>query len=260
VVIPVHDDNPVRRTPIITYLLIALNFAVFIAEPVDHGVGSGTTSVAAVCRQSDYFDKYAAVPRELTSNQQLPAHRTLVRTDRGVFACPVHHHTKVPVLSVLTAMFLHGGWLHLLGNMLFLFVFGNNIEDRLGRVAYLAFYVFCGYVAAYAFALRSPHSVEPLIGASGAIAGVLGAYFVLYPRARVTSLVPFLLFLPLRLPAWLVLGFWFLLQWIYSSGAAVTQGADVAYLAHVAGFLAGAAIVLVFGLRARNPGGHRYGG
>jgi len=260
VVIPVHDENPVRRTPIVTYVLIAINFAVFFAEPIDHGLGSGATSVAAVCRQSDYFDQYAAVPKELTTNHQLPTHRTLVRTDRAVFACPVHHHTKVPLLSVLTAMFLHGGWLHLLGNMLFLYVFGNNVEDRLGRFAYVLFYLVCGYVAAYAFALSTPHSTEPLIGASGAIAGVLGAYIVLYPRARVTSLVPFLLFLPVRLPAWVVLGFWFVLQWIYSSGAAVSQGANVAYLAHVAGFLTGAAIVLVFGLRARNPAPPRYGG
>jgi membrane associated rhomboid family serine protease len=258
VVIPVHDENPVRRTPIITYLLIALNFAVFLAEPIDHGFHSGGTSVAAICRQSAFFDRYAAVPRELTTNNELPTHQTLVRTDRAVFACPVHHYHKSAVLSVLTAMFLHGGWLHLLGNMLFLYVFGNNIEDRLGRLAYLAFYVFCGYVAAYVFAFGFPNSTEPLIGASGAIAGVLGAYFVLYPTARVTTLVPFLLFLPLRLPAWLVLGFWFLLQWIYSTGASVSQGANVAYLAHVAGFLAGAAVVLVLGLRARNPAVPRY--
>jgi membrane associated rhomboid family serine protease len=135
--------------------------------------------------------------------------------------------------------------------MLFLWVFGNNVEDRLGRIRYLLFYLVCGYAAAYAFALVSPDSTTPLIGASGAIAGVLGAYLVLYPRARVWSLVPFLLFIPLRLPAWLVLGLWFLLQWAYSAGFAVSQAGDVAYLAHVAGFLLGALLALP--LRARPP-------
>jgi membrane associated rhomboid family serine protease len=260
VVIPIHDDNPVRRRPIVTYILIALNLAVFIAEPIDHSFGTGKETVAAVCRQASYFDQYAAVPKELTTNTALAPHQNFVLTDRATIGCPVHHYRKNPILSVLTAMFLHGGWLHLLGNMLFLFVFGNNVEDRLGRLKFLAFYLFCGYVAAYGFALSTPDSTQPLIGASGAIAGVLGAYIVLFPRARVTSVVPFLLFLPLRLPAWLVLGFWFLLQWAYSAGGALASGADVAYLAHVAGFLAGAILVFIFRLRARNPDPPRYAG
>jgi membrane associated rhomboid family serine protease len=157
-------------------------------------------------------------------------------------------------------MFLHGGLLHLLGNMLFLWVFGNNVEDRLGRIRYLLFYLICGYAAAYGFAIANANSTVPLIGASGAIAGVLGAYFVLFPNAKVTSLVPFLLFLPLRLPAWFVLGFWFVLQWIYSSGSAVASGAGVAYLAHVVGFVLGAAITLVLGLRRRDPPRRSRGG
>jgi membrane associated rhomboid family serine protease len=172
----------------------------------------------------------------------------------------VHHYTKNAALSVLTAMFLHGGWLHLLGNMLFLFVFGNNVEDRLGRLKFLGFYVLCGYAAAYGFAFSQAHSTQPLIGASGAIAGVLGAYLVLFPRARVTTVVPFLLFFPFRLPAWVVLGFWFLLQWAYSSGGTLAQGSDVAYLAHVVGFAVGAFLVLIFGMRARNPKTPRYAG
>ena len=125
-------------------------------------------------------------------------------------------------LSVFTAMFLHGSWLHLLGNMLFLYIFGNNIEDRLGHVRFTLFYLVCGYAAAYGYALVNESSGDPLIGASGAIAGVLGAYLVLYPKARVWVLVPFLIFLPLRLPAWLVLGFWFVLQAVYSSGGGVS--------------------------------------
>jgi membrane associated rhomboid family serine protease len=144
-------------------------------------------------------------------------------------------------------MFLHAGWLHLLGNMLFLVVFGNNIEDRFRKIPYLLFYLFCGYVAAYGYAFAYRTSVEPLIGASGAIAGVLGAYLVLYPRAKVWSLLPFLFFIPVRIPAWLVLGSWFVLQWVYSAGYAASGAGSVAYLAHIFGFLAG----LVIGLLVR---------
>jgi membrane associated rhomboid family serine protease len=160
----------------------------------------------------------------------------------------------VPFLSVLSAMFLHGGLLHLLGNMLFLFVFGNNVEDRLGRVRYLLFYLACGYAATYGFALANPTSQETLVGASGAIAGVLGAYLVLFPRARVTSLIPFLFFIPIWLPAWVVLGSWFVLQWLYFQGAGTAQGAGVAYLAHVVGFVVGVVLVFVLGgMRVRRP-------
>jgi len=144
--------------------------------------------------------------------------------------------------------------LHLAGNMLFLFVFGNNVEDRLGPVRYLIFYLVCGYLATYGFALADPGSTETLVGASGAIAGVLGAYLVLFPHARVTSLVPFLFFIPVWLPAWVVLGSWFVLQWLYFQGAGMGQGAGVAYLAHVVGFAAGVILILLFGgRRARRP-------
>ena len=148
-----------------------------------------------------------------------------VATPRGpacVVAQPPYH--KSPVLSVLTAMFVHAGWLHLLGNMLFLAIFGNNVEDRFRKLPYLIFYLACGYVAAYGFAFVHPSSAAPLVGASGAIAGVLGAYLALYPRARVWSLVPFLFFIPLRIPAWIVLGLWFVLQWAYSLGDTAGAG------------------------------------
>jgi membrane associated rhomboid family serine protease len=160
-------------------------------------------------------------------------------------------YDKSPELSVLTAMFLHGSWLHLLGNMLFLWIFGNNIEDRMGHIRFALFYVVCGYAAAYVFALANSDSGDPLIGASGAIAGVLGAYLVLYPKARVWVLVPFLIFLPLRLQAWIVLGFWFVLQAVYSAGEGVTQAGTVAYLAHVAGFVAG--MLIAWPLRPGTP-------
>ncbi len=253
-VIPVHDVNPVRRTPWVTYLLIAANVLVFLLTPLATDTGVGSTSVAQLCRQEAFLDRYAAIPRELTDNQQLPVvpNGEVGTSDRGtgcVVTRPAYH--KVPALSVLYAMFLHGGWLHLLGNMLFLWVFGNNIEDRFGRFKFLFFYLLCGYVAAYGFALASRDSAVPMIGASGAVAGVLGAYLVLYPRARVWSLVPILFFIPLRLPAWLVLGLWFVIQWVYSAGYAVSQAGSVAYLAHVFGFAFG--VIAAIPMLRRKP-------
>jgi membrane associated rhomboid family serine protease len=246
VVIPIHDDNPVRRTPVVTYLLIALNFLVFLSEPVVSHIGVGSQSAQAVCTQQAYFDKWAAIPKELTRDQPLPPHRYVLQTNKGRFLCPViDESTKKPYLSVLYSMFLHGGWLHLLGNMLFLWVFGNNVEDMFGRLKFLLFYLLCGYVAAYGFAFGYATETTTLVGASGAIAGVLGAYLVTFPRARVTSLIPIaIILIPVRLPAWLVLGGWFLLQWLYSSGTGVASGAGVAYLAHVFGFVMGVLVAL----------------
>jgi membrane associated rhomboid family serine protease len=256
VVIPVHDINPVRRTPWVTYALIALNVLVFLLTPASRTTDMRASQLAQLCRQEAFYDRYAAVPQELVHNRTLaevPTGETEVGpAGPGCVVAPPTYH-KIPALSVLYSMFLHGGWLHLLGNMLFLWVFGNNVEDRLGRLRFLLFYLVCGYAAAYAFALVNAGSAEPLIGASGAVAGVLGAYLVLYPRARVWSLVPFLLFIPLRLPAWLVLGLWFLLQWAYSAGFAVSQAGSVAYLAHVAGFLLGALLALPLRGRPARP-------
>lgn len=246
-VLPVHDVNPTRRTPVVTYLLIAINVVAFLLSPAATHVLGGD-SVAQQCRQVAFFDRYAAEPTEVLSNQQQPSAATgqaVTEGDRvGCLAQTPPPFSKSPFLSVLTAMFLHGGWLHLLGNMLFLFVFGNNVEDRLGRLRYLAFYVGCGYVATYGFSLFDPGSTSPLIGASGAIAGVLGAYLVLFPRAKVWSLLTFFFFLPVRLPAWLVLGSWFLLQYVYFRGAGLADGSGVAYGAHVVGFVVGALLVI----------------
>jgi membrane associated rhomboid family serine protease len=249
-VIPVHDINPLRRTPWVTYGLIAINVVVLLLTP---GMVPGSLSQAAtICRQQAFDDQYGAIPRELVHNRPLTHVVTgqEVTTAQGpacVVARPGYH--KIPVLSVLTAMFVHAGWLHLLGNMLFLLIFGNNVEDRLRKGPYLIFYLVCGYIAAYGFALVHPGSDGPLVGASGAIAGVLGAYLALFPRARVWSLVPFLFFIPLRIPAWLVLGGWFLLQWAYAVGGVAGTG-GVAYVAHVFGFLAG----LLIGLAVRAAG------
>ncbi|MGW3287773.1 rhomboid family intramembrane serine protease [Streptomyces sp. NPDC001002] len=253
-VIPVHDVNPVRRTPWVTYALIAANFLVFLYTPGLAGSVAGDSSVSQLCHLQAFLDHYAAVPQELI-HHQLPK---LVPTGEvgvgangaGCLVAPPDYD-KSPPLSVFTAMFLHGGWLHLLGNMLFLLIFGNNVEDRMGHIRFVLFYVVCGYAASYGFALLNADSTDPLIGASGAIAGVLGAYLVLYPKARVWVLVPFLIFLPLRLPAWMVLGFWFVLQAIYSSGEGVSTAGTVAYAAHVVGFLVG--MVLAWPLKAGTP-------
>jgi membrane associated rhomboid family serine protease len=254
--IPIHDENPTYRRAWVTIALIAINLAVFLLEPVALSISGNPSTPGEACHQEAFFRRYAAIPKEVTTNRQLPLTITdappRVRGDQ--IACPLGppNFDKIPALSVLYAMFLHGSWLHLLGNMLFLWVFGNNIEDRLGRVRYLLFYLLCGYVATYGFALADPNSTTTLVGASGAIAGVLGAYLVLFPRARVTSLVPFLLFIPVWLPAWLVLGSWFVLQYFYASGASVGAGAGVAYLAHVVGFIAGIVLIILLGGLSRN--------
>jgi membrane associated rhomboid family serine protease len=237
-VLPIHDDNPTRRTPWVTYLFIVINVVVFFTEPIARISLSDETQLQQICRQEAFFRRYAAIPREITTGDQLPAVGRAVQPDSCQLIDPPPYE-KSPALSVLYAMFLHGGWLHLGGNMLFLFVFGNNVEDRLGRLRYLLFYIGCGYLATYVFAWANARSTTSLVGASGAVAGVLGAYLVLFPRARVVSLITFLFFFPARLPAWLVLSSWFVIQYFYARGAGLTTGSNVAYLAHVAGFAAG---------------------
>ena len=240
-VLPVHDLNPLRRTPYVTYLLVAVNVAVFLlAEPV-FGTLRGS---ASDCRQQLFFYEHGAIPHELISGHALQV----------VSACGTVT-TANPALSVLEAMFLHGSWIHLAGNMLFLVVFGNNVEDRMGRALYLLFYLGCGYAAAYGFAVVQSDSTAPLVGASGAIAGVLGAYLVVFPRARVVSLLTFFFFLPVLLPAWLVLGGWFLLQWLYANGTTLAAGSGVAYAAHVIGFAVGVLVTRPFVGRLRTASG-----
>ncbi|MCQ4083968.1 rhomboid family intramembrane serine protease [Streptomyces sp. RB6PN25] len=247
-VIPVHDVNPVRRTPWITYGLIAANVVVFLRMPAAAHTLAGNVTASQLCQLQAFVEHWGAVPRELILNRPpglVPVGQVGIGPHGVGCLLGPRPYGKPPALSVLTAMFVHGSWLHLLGNMLFLWIFGNNIEDRMGRLRYLLFYLVCGYAAGYGFALTDPASTQPLVGASGAIAGVLGAYLVLYPRARVWSLVPFLFFIPLRLPAWLILGMWFVLQALYSTGNGVATGAEaVAYIAHVIGFIVGLLIAL----------------
>jgi membrane associated rhomboid family serine protease len=229
-VIPLRDANPTRRTPIVTLALIG---ACFIAFAYELGV-LASNGEAGLDR---FFLDYGVVPAELT--------RSLAN---GAWL-------SLPVLAVVTSLFLHGGWLHLLGNMLYLWIFGNNVEDRLGRPLFLGFYLLGGVVAGLAQVAISPDSTVPLIGASGAIAATLGAYLVLFPRARILSLVFLGFFYQLiEVPALLVLGFWFVLQLIdgvASLGATNAQG-GVAFFAHIGGFVAGALVAAV--IRGRGPG------
>ncbi len=248
-VLPIHDVNPVRRTPVVTYLLIALNVVAFLVSPVSHALTEGPQ--AQQCQVLEFFDRYAAQADEVTSNRQEESAATgrVARDSSGRVGCEVQTpppFDKSPFLSVLTAMFLHGGWAHLLGNMLFLYVFGNNVEDRMGRLKFLLFYLVSGYAATYGYAAFDSGSTTPLVGASGAIAGVLGAYLLMFPRAKVWSLLTFFFFLPVRLPAWLVLGSWFVLQYLFFRGAGVSEQGGVAYGAHVVGFVVGALLALPY--------------
>ncbi len=152
--------------------------------------------------------------------------------------------------TLVTSMFLHGGWLHLIGNMLYLWIFGDNVEDRVGHLRFVVFYLGCGIVASLAHLASSPDSIVPTVGASGAIAGVMGAYFVLYPRSRILTLIPlFIVFEIIEVPAVLFLGFWFVLQLLNglgSLGMADAASAGIAFWAHIAGFASGAALIFVF--------------
>lgn len=255
--LPVHDADAARRTPVVTYALIAVNLLVFLVSPLS-GFGSAGSPEARVCAENRYYYEYGAVPRELVGELAGREHVVdppdVVATDRGPVRCVVPPDPgKVPALSVLFAMFMHGGWVHLIGNLLYLYVFGASVEERMGRGHFAVFYLGAGYLATYGFALLNPGSELPLVGASGAIAAVLGAYLCLYPKARVTSLVPVLFFLPLRFPAWAVLGFYFVLQWLYFQGLGVRGDANVAYSAHLVGFVAGFVYAWALYHRRRTP-------
>ncbi|MFE9400967.1 rhomboid family intramembrane serine protease [Streptomyces sp. NPDC006530] len=196
--------------PTVTYGLIAACCLLFLVSPVSGLNPVYGTGDAILSAQSDYFARWGVIPEELMGG--------------------VPH----ALLTPLTALFVHGSWLHLLGNMLFLYVFGAMAEERLGWAEFVLFYLVAGYLALFAYAAAHAGSQQTLVGASGAISAVLGAFLYLFPRARVTSIFPFLLFLPLRFPAWLVLIFWFALQWLAIQSA--STGPGVAYLAHLVGF------------------------
>ena len=215
--IPLRDINPTERFAIVTFVLIVLNIAVFVYELT---LGSMSNEV--------FVESFAIVPARLFASG--PA---------AVGSVPA-------VATLLTSMFLHGGFLHVAGNMLYLWIFGNNVEDSMGRGRFILFYTLCGCIAAYAHAFANRYSTTPMIGASGAVSGVLGAYLLLYPRARVITLVFFGFFVrTVEIPAMYVLGFWFVHQFVsalFSSGAS----GGVAWYAHVAGFVTGMLLIGLF--------------
>lgn len=248
VVIPVYDENPTRRRAVVTWSLVALNVIFFLLSPARSPV-LGSASEVQACKQQAFFLRYGAIPTEVVHDRALGT--TVKPIDQTCATVPADYH-KQPILSIFTSMFIHGGWIHLLGNMLFLVIFGNNVEDRLGRFRYLIFYLGIGFISAYAFSFTRASSLQPLVGASGAIAGVLGAYLILFPKVKVTGLVSFLFFFPLRMPAWVVLGLWFVLQAVFARGGGVSDG-SVAYLVHVFGFLMGLLYIVTIGKRFRRP-------
>jgi membrane associated rhomboid family serine protease len=217
--IPLRDDNPTRTTPFVTIGLIAANILVFLYQ------------LSLPPREAKIFVyQFAAIPAVIFGNEHLPP---------GIAAIP-------PTLTLLTSMFLHGGLMHLGGNMLYLWIFGNNIEDAMGHTRFVVFYLLCGLLASLAHAFSNLGSEIPSLGASGAISGVLGAYLLLYPRAQVLMLIPLGFFMRLMyIPAAFALGIWFVLQ-VISGTFSGTQGGGVAWWAHIGGFLAGMALIGLF--------------
>ena len=226
--LPIRDDQPRYSTPFVTWFLIGLNLLIFLFE-----FTLDPQSLNSLIHQ------FGVVPYHL-----------------GVFLGGSHRYPLAAiVVPLFTSLFLHGSWMHVIGNMWFLFIFGDNVEDYLGHFKYLVFYLLTGVIAMGTHVAMNLHSTAPAVGASGAIAGVLGAYFVLYPRARV--LTWFFIFV-LWVPAWIILGYWFVLNFLSGTATAlaVQRGnmGGVAFWAHVGGFVSGALLVKVFGERQlRHP-------
>ncbi len=222
--LPLKDLNPTRRVPFATYALILANVGVF-----------AWTFLYPADELQDLFMRLSVVPMSVTENP---------------FAVET-------LLDLIRSMFFHGGWLHLLGNMLYLWLFGDNLEDRMGAVLYLVLYLVSGFAAAIAQVLVDPHSPVPLVGASGAIAGVLGGYLILFPGVKVRGIIPLGVFTRMATwPAWIVLGLWFVIQFLnglISLGVDTSSSGGVAFVAHVAGFVVGLVLTFVFTRIVRQP-------
>jgi len=238
---PLKDENPSELTPIITFVLIGLCSLTWLLIQ-----GAGFTEealMASVC-------EYGAIPFEITGRAAI----TGFETGQPLVCAP----GSLTWQALLTSMFLHGSWMHLIGNMWFLWVFGNNIEDSMGHGRFIAFYLLTGLIASLVHVYSDPGSAIPTVGASGAISGIMGAYLVLYPKVRVqVLLVLFVIIRVIPLPAWVMLGYWFVLQ-IVSSAATPTGGGGVAFGAHIGGFVAGVALIKLFArpqlVTAKNSG------
>lgn len=247
--IPYRDENPTTIAPVVTVGIVALNVLAWL---LIEGAGVGRAVDAAVCN-------YGLIPGEVL--QRVPP-GSGVEMAPGAF-CAVDASPQY--WTVLTSMFMHGGWMHLIGNMVFFWVFGNNIEDAMGHVRFALFYLLCGVTAAATQVLITPDSTVPMVGASGAISGILGAYLILYPRVRVHAWV-FLGFYvtSIAIPAYIMLGYWIVLQVLSSLSALGSRASGgTAFFAHIGGFVAGLVLIRLFARRAylerRDvlPGGYR---
>jgi membrane associated rhomboid family serine protease len=214
--LPLKDDNPVSSFPFVTIGIILANGLIFFHQL--------NLDFAASQR---FIYQWGAIPYQLTHGEV------------------IHVNPTIPVpLTLFSSMFLHGGILHLFGNMLYLWIFGNNIEDTLGHFRFLLFYLVCGLCAGAAQVFSDPNSAVPMIGASGAIGGILGAYLLLFPRARILTLIFIVIFIKMvRIPALIILGFWFFIQLLSVGGGAIS---NVAFFAHIGGFIAGLVLVKLF--------------
>ena len=248
--LPVGDFLRTRRKPVVNWLLLAANAGIFLytltlSSTPDQIIGGFNTS------ESDRFlIDWGFVPACLGDYLGFSVD---ANPSRLAEFCPSDGREPI---QVFTSMFLHAGWAHLLGNMLFLWVFGDNVEDRLGHTRYIIFYLVCGVAAAGAQTGMALNTVLPAVGASGAIAGILGAYLVLHPTARIRVIIFPLFFIPFFLPAILLIGIWFATQLFFGLASAgdATVGAGVAWWAHIGGFVAGAVLIALFG-RNRRPQG-----
>ena len=217
--IPLKDDNPTEGRPIVTYFFIGLCILIFLMQ-----LGSQSY------RTGEQFYSYGLIPSVLMGYNKLP---------QDLYVIPSY-------LTIFSSMFMHGGFMHLIGNMLYMWIFADNIEDNLGPVKFLIFYILAGIGAAMTQVFMDTHSQVPMVGASGAIGGVLGAYLINHPNARVLVLIPFGFFSQIiKIRALYVLGFWFILQFINSSMMS-SQGGGVAYAAHIGGFVSGMILILFF--------------
>ena len=249
--LPIGDDNQGRlTTPFVVYAIIAINFIVFLVLQ-QAGTEGGER----------FTYGYSVVPYEITHGVDLQE-PVIIRDSSSVESGPRSRLGQRPVpipeapgpspiyMTLLTAMFMHGGWMHILGNMLYLWIFGDNIEDNFGHGKFVIFYLICGFAASFAQIAASPNSPIPSLGASGAIAGVLGAYLVMFPRNRVRNLVFLGFFVTfIELPAVIVLGFWIVIQIISQYTASFSHTAEsggVAYMAHIGGFVTGLLLSFVF--------------
>ncbi|MBM3926317.1 MAG: rhomboid family intramembrane serine protease [SAR202 cluster bacterium] len=248
---PIGDLENIRTTrPYVTYGLIGLNLLVFFYML---SLG-GSVLFSDSCDVTAFVSKFGVIPSELFNGENYTQFRCPVQEGRFTRFEAVDIASPIPTWgTAFTSMFVHGGWLHIIGNMLYLWVFGDNIEARFGHLKFLLFYLAAGLAAVWAQVIINTNSEIPMVGASGAVAGVLGAYLVLFPQNRINTVVIFFLITVIQLPALFVLGFWFILQLFSGIGSLGVLEGGVAYWAHIGGFVLGMLVAVIYRLIRREP-------